>query len=181
MRSSISHLFLNETNISFGLAIEAFGRLSAVSAIMSPDSDQLPLEIALVFKNGGPDSVAFRVDTSSPVLLRGDGKKYPIWGSSVRLPDSSTHMEGSRHQGKIREISSSVPFWIPAGKNSVLTLDFVPLRTDTLLVLHCRLQGPVTGMSTVPEAFVWQALRPIEVPVSQLPPFSTWFDILQSS
>jgi hypothetical protein len=171
----INHTLLNETNISFGLSVEAFGQLDGMSVLMSPDSAQLPVEIALAFKNGGLDSVAFKIDTSSPVLTSSDGAEYPMTGFSVLFPDSSTLMEGSIHRKDIPELSSSVPFWLAAGKKSVLSMTFIPLRAKTLLILRSRMQGPVSGMSAVPAAFPWRVLPIIETPINRLPPFSTSF------
>src|SRR6266568_5945632 len=103
------HIYPLETEmpIGLGLSVKAFGQLSAMTSLMAPESEQLPVEVALVFENHGADSVVFEVDTNSAILVSSDGKDYRAEGFSVLLPDLTQHVQGG---------SGPVPFWLPAGK-----------------------------------------------------------------
>src|SRR2546423_13650111 len=102
-----------------------------MASLMAPDSRQLPIELALVFENGGVDSFVFEVDTKSSTLISSDGTEYRASSFSVLIPPSTQLVQSG---------SSLVPFWLPAGKKAVTLMSFVPLRANSKLLFHFRIR-----------------------------------------
>ena len=154
-----------EVSLADGVSVTVFAQVSALGGMMSPQSVQLPMELALVIKNSGSTSAVLEVDLTSLVLASKDTSLRSA-GFEVWLANSRTLLQRD---------AEPIPLWIPAGEKAILATSFLPLKRNEGLVLRGKLRGPLRGLRSVPPDAAWRPWPMIGVPLERLPSWSSTF------
>lgn len=156
-----------DVSIGSGSTVTGYAQLDAIAALLAPDSSELPVQVALVFKNKGSEPIAIEIDPQSSVLVSTrSGEKYRVSSIEILMPDSTSFVQKS---------VEVVPFWIPPGSKIVFSMTAINLGKWDVVELRVRARGPVQAVKTVPSNTPWGYLPSITVDVGALMPPSSQF------